>query len=45
MLIKKAEAVKQASAEAQEALETVKNDQKAKVCCLASRIVRSLTTL
>jgi hypothetical protein len=32
MLVKKAEAVKQASAEAQEALETVKSDQKAKVC-------------
>ncbi|KAH9032973.1 SMCs flexible hinge [Lactarius pseudohatsudake] len=31
MLVKKAEAVKQASAEAQEALETVKSDQKAKV--------------
>ncbi|KAF8274355.1 RecF/RecN/SMC [Lactarius quietus] len=30
MLVKKAEAVKQASAEAQEALETVKSDQKAK---------------
>jgi structural maintenance of chromosome 4 len=32
MLVKKAEAVKQASAEALEALETVKSDQKAKVC-------------
>ncbi|KAH9041388.1 RecF/RecN/SMC N terminal domain-containing protein [Lactarius pseudohatsudake] len=31
MLVKKAEAVKQASAEAQEALETVKSDQKAKL--------------
>ncbi|KAH9058282.1 RecF/RecN/SMC N terminal domain-containing protein [Lactarius vividus] len=31
MLVKKAEAVKQASAEAQEALETVRSDQKAKV--------------
>ncbi|KAN0127918.1 RecF/RecN/SMC N terminal domain containing protein [Lactarius tabidus] len=31
MLVKKAEAVKQASAEAQEALETVKSDQKAKI--------------
>ena len=34
MLVKKAEAVKQASAEAHEALETVKSDQKAKVCFL-----------
>ncbi|KAH9025772.1 SMCs flexible hinge [Lactarius hengduanensis] len=31
MLVKKAEAVEQASAEAQEALETVKSDQKAKI--------------
>ena len=38
MLVKKAEAVKQASAEAQEALETVKGDQKAKVCFIGSAI-------
>ena len=44
MLVKKAEAVKQASSEAQEALEAVKSDQKAKVCflCLAISIALKL---
>ncbi len=44
MLLKKAEAVKLASAEAQGALEAVKNDQKAKVCW-PTHIVRCLTML
>lgn len=34
MLIKKAETIKQASAEAHEALENLRNDQKTKVCVL-----------
>jgi structural maintenance of chromosome 4 len=34
MLIKKAEAIKQASAEALEALENLKSDQKNKACAL-----------
>ena len=42
MLVKKAEAVKQASAEAQEALETVKGDQKAKVCFIGLAIMFAL---
>ena len=34
MLVKKAETIKQASAEAHEALENLRNDQKTKVCVL-----------
>lgn len=34
MLVKKAETIKQASAEAQEALENLRSDQKTKVCVL-----------
>jgi endonuclease V-like protein UPF0215 family len=36
MLVKKAETIKQASAEAQEALEKLRSDQKTKVCALDS---------
>ena len=39
MLVKKAEAVKQASSEAQDALEAVKSDQKAKVSFLGLAIL------
>jgi hypothetical protein len=45
MLIKKAEAIKQASAEALEALENLKSDQKAKVCVsLMTQEYRALIT-
>jgi structural maintenance of chromosome 4 len=36
MLVEKAEAIKQASAEAQEALEKLRSDQKAKVCYIVN---------
>lgn len=36
MLVKKAETIKQASAEAQEALEKLRSDQKTKVCIFGS---------
>ena len=42
MLVKRAEAVEQASVEAQEALETVKSDQKAKVCFLGLAVLFAL---